>query len=125
MKARLPLIIDGTEFSPMFNRYQYTVGYIPQTGENGGIMLDGSETVDVLKWKAVLTLPANDLKAEDLSRLLSACAQTYLAVTYFDTRTNQERQALFIPEIGESRFAMMTAQGVKWFSGMAVTLREK
>lgn len=123
MLQRLPLVIDGVDYSPAITRYGYTVGYEAREGPNGGMMQDGSMCVDILAWKAVLTLPCNDLRSEDQAALLTACMKPYISVTYWDTKTNAERKATFIPAVGSSNLAMIRG-GIKWFSGMSITLTE-
>lgn len=122
---RLPLIIDGVDFSASINRYGYTVGYIKREGGFGGMMQDGSMRVDILARKAVLTLTANSLKSDAQAALLSACAKDYVTVTYFDTMSNRTREAEFIPDIGDQTVGILSADGTNWFTGMIITLTER
>ena len=122
---RLPLIIDGVDYSTSINRYGYTVGYIKREGGFGGMMQDGSMRVDILARKAVLKLTANALKSDAQASLLAACAKDYVTVTYFDTLSNENREAEFIPDVGDQTIGILSADGTSWFTGMVITLTER
>ena len=123
---RNPVIIDGVDFSADFNKYGSSVRYDPREGENGGMMLDGSMMVDILAWKAVLTLPCNDLTGDRLSALLQATLKSEISVTFLDTKLNAQRTATFInPDLSDQILTLQTAAGVRWYSGMTLTLTEK
>ena len=123
---RLTFKVDGVDYSPSINRYGYSVGYEKRTGNNGGTMLDGSETVDILAWKAVLTLTGNAMPSEKLSALLTACLKDYVQVTFFDVKINGERTAAFIPDVGPASIGLISSGVAKWFrEGIVLTLREK
>ena len=123
---RNPVIIDGVDFSADFNKYGSSVRYDPREGENGGMMLDGSMMVDILAWKAVLTLPCNDLTGDRLSALLQATLKAEISVTFWDPRLNEQRTATFIrPELSDQTLTLQISKGVRWYSGMTLTLTEK
>ena len=123
---RNPVIIDGVDFSADFNKYGSSVRYDPREGENGGMMLDGSMMVDILAWKAVLTLPCNDLTGDRLSALLQATLKAEISVTFLDTKLNAQRTATFInPDLSDQTLTLQTAAGVRWYNGMTLTLTEK
>ena len=120
------VIIDGVDFSADFNKYGSSVRYDPREGENGDMMLDGSMMVDILAWKAVLTLPCNDLTGDRLSALLQATLKAEISVTFWDPRLNEQRTATFIrPELSDQTLTLQTSKGVRWYSGMTLTLTEK
>lgn len=123
--SRPILQIDGTDFTNSVNKYGYTVSYTPISGNNGGTMQDGSETVDIVAWKAVLDLPCNGMKAADLSAIVAACKKSYVSVTYYDVELAANRTATFIPSMGRSTYTMTTQGGVMCFSGLSITLRER
>lgn len=123
---RNPVIIDGVDFSADFNKYGSSVRYKPREGENGGMMLDGSMRVDVLAWKAVLTLPCNDVTGDRLSALLQATMKAEVSVTFWDPQLNAQRTAIFInPELSDQTLTLQTAEDVRWYSGMTLTLTEQ
>ena len=125
MKNRPTLIIDGVDFTNSFNKYGYGVSYSPVSGVNGGIMKDGSETVDIVAWKAVLELPCNGMKSADISAVVLACKKTYVTVKYFDVATGAEKTSVFIPSIGKSTYRLTTPSGDMCFSGLVIKLRER
>lgn len=117
--------INGVDYSTSINKYSYSVSYLPIMGDNGGIMLDGSESVDLLAWKAQLDLVCNGLTATELSALLTACKQAYVSVTYFDVASNANRTAQFIPSIGSSKYRMSNRNGEMCFDGLTLYFRER
>lgn len=122
--GRLTFKINGIDFSPHISRYGYAFGYEKRYGNNGGIMLDGSETVDVLNYKAVIAVDCNAMKSETQALLISTCTSDYVTITYFDPHENADRTATFIPEIGQMVPAILRAQE-KWFTGLTISFREK
>lgn len=119
------LTIDGTDFSYSVNKYGYRVSYSPIAGSNGGIMLDGSEVVDILAWKAFIELPCNGMKGSDMAALVAACRKSYVTVTYYDIATNGNRTSVFIPELGGGTYRMTSNSGEMCFDGLSIALREK
>lgn len=101
------------------------VTYIKREGVNGGMMLDGSMMVDVIAYKAVLTVPLNPMTAGEQSALLDAVCADYVNVRYFDVKTNAYRTAQFIPTIGTTSAVILRAGSAKWFSGLAITFEER
>ena len=123
---RNPVIIDGVDFSTDFNKYGYSVRYEIREGTNGGMMLDGSMMVDILARKAVVVLPCNDLTGDRLAALLQATLKAEISVTFLDTKLNAQRTATFInPELSDQTLTLQTVAGVRWYSGMTLTLTEK
>lgn len=123
---RNPVIIDGVDFSADFNKYGASVRYDPREGINGGMMLDGSMKVDILAWKAVVVLPCNDLTGDRLAALLQATLKAEISVTFLDTKLNAPRTATFInPELSDQTLTLQTTAGVRWYSGMTLTLTEQ
>lgn len=121
---RLPLTINGTDFSELASRCEYTVGYNVRTGSNGGMMLNGEMTVDILAYKAVITWPLNDMTAADLAAIQTAVLTDYVTVTYWDTKTNASRQAVFMPKISSAKIGILRTSG-KWWKDITLTLEEK
>ena len=126
MKQRLPWIIDGEDFSAFIHRRGYSVYYEKREGINGGMMLDGSITVDILAYKAVLQLPVNGLPAEKMAKLVTACTKPYVSVDYFDLRTNAQRSGIsFIPSMSEGVLSLINGEGTQWYAGAVLTLQER
>ena len=95
---RATLIIDGVDFSSFVNKYVYSVEYIKREGQNGGVMLDGSITVDVLARKAVITVETNGSWDTQLSDFLAALDNDTVVVEYTELyRGNKRRCGRVLP----------------------------
>lgn len=119
---RPTLYINGTNYSSYANKYGYSINYVERHGQNGGLLQSGEQIVDLLRRAPVITWVLNDLPQSMLTQLLSACEDNYVSVTYFDTRTNQDKTDVFHPSISQQSLATTTSAGVKWFNGLVLTL---
>lgn len=124
-RPRIPLEINAVDFTADANRTAYSVVYEDRIGPNSGFMLDGTETGDLLKRKAVITWPLNDLTSDRLSRIMLICEDEYVAVKFFDPRINGVRSSVFKPNISAATCNNVTPRGVYWFTGQVLTLRER
>ena len=123
---RNPVDIDGVDFSADFNKYGYSVHYIPREGPLGGMMLDGTVKPDILAWKAVCSFPCNDLTADRLATLLQACLKAEVSIRFQDTKLNAPRVATFIrPDLSPQTMNLQTANGTRWYTGMVLSVEEK
>ena len=122
--TRLPFIVDGVDFSTKINRLVYSVGYEKREGSTGGLMLDGSETVDILAFKAVVTVYTNALTESEVTALFSALLKPYVQLTYRDLRTGSDRTATFIPDVDAAEILLIDGQ-TPYFSEFGITLRER
>lgn len=121
---RLPLTINGVDFSELANKYEYEVGYITRTGSNGGVMLDGTRVVDIIAYKASITWPLNDLRDTDLAAIQTACQTPEVTVTFWDTLANAQRTSVFIPVFSTQKIGILRSTG-KWWKGISLNLEEK
>lgn len=110
--THLPITIDGEDFTDLTDRNTYIVTYTPREGPNGGIMLNGDKTVDVLRndqdepvYKPTISWKLNALTAAQLARIQRACMKPDVLVSYFDTATAAEASAVFHPTLGAANFA--------------------
>lgn len=122
--TRLPFTVDGVDFSARINRFAYSVGYEKREGSLGGMMLDGTETVDVRAYKAVVTVSTNGMRSEELAQLLTALLKPYVQLQFFDTRINDTRTATFIPYVSPAPLGFV-ASDRKVFDTFQITLRER
>lgn len=84
--------INGVDCSSLFMRYGYTVNYKKVHGANGGTMLDGSTTEDVIAVKAVISLSFMPQTEEDLSAFMSSLyGSDYATVYYYDPKDGAYR----------------------------------
>ena len=117
--------LNGIDFSDCLKKYDYSLAYEKREGNNGGMMKDGSMTVDVLAWKAVLKIKTDGLKAERMQELLSHLIADYVTVTFFDSRTNAERTGEFIPSVVDVPISHFKDGVVKWYNSTQITLTER
>lgn len=86
------ITINGVECSSLFVRFGYAIDYKKIYGANGGTMLDGSTTEDVVAVKAVISLTFIPQAEEALSAFLSSLyGSEYATVRYFDLKTGDYR----------------------------------
>lgn len=124
-QRRLPLVINGIDFSEAVNRTGYSVYYEDRTGKNAFLALSGDEDLDILAQKPVITWPLNALWSDELAQLQSAIsASTYVPVSYFDTRANAEQTAYFHGTINQQPARLVSARGIMFY-GMTLTLRAR
>ena len=84
--------INNHDYTSLVTRYGYTVNYTKVDGGQGGTMLDGSTTVDVLAIKAVVTVPLMPLFESQLFEVISdALSSDYPTLYYYDPRTADYR----------------------------------
>ena len=84
--------INGVDCSSLFMRYGYSTDYKKIHGANGGTMLDGSTTEDVIAVKAIISLSFMPQTETDLSAFLSALYELpYATVRYFDLKAGGYR----------------------------------
>ena len=84
--------INGVDCSSLFMRYGYSTNYKKIRGANGGTMLDGSTTEDVIAVKAVISLSFMPQTEEALSAFLSSLyGSDYASVYYYDPKEGTYR----------------------------------
>lgn len=117
--------INGIDFSAAFNSVGYSVTYEKREGTNGGQTQDGTLIEDILCWKAVIGLPCIDLEETVLAALLQACKVKDISFEYYDPSEQKSRLINASVEIGEATFLLEDCDGIRVYTGMAVTMREK
>ena len=84
--------INNHDYTALVTRYGYSVSYTKIDGGQGGTMLDGSTTVDVLAIKTVITVPLMPLFESQLNGIVAdALSSDYPTLYYFDPRTSTYR----------------------------------
>ena len=125
MADRLPLLLNGVDFSTYANKNGYSIRYEDRMGPCSGQLQDGTEIYDLQARKAVVTWSLNDLPGDKLAEVLQICEERYVAVTVLDTKLNAPRSMVCIPTVGEQKMLLTTQEGVRWFTGQILTLRER
>lgn len=121
-----PLIIDNNVYTSYFPEAGYQVGYFSVDGGQGGIAINGESIDDELAVKAEITLPAMPLDSARLSSLLRTIySSVYHDVTYFDPRTNSQRTITAKRSVAPVKYRGYGANGLEYWTGVVITLREK
>ena len=105
---KMPLKIDGVDFSDLTERCGYTITYEDVTGGNNMIMQNGDRYEDVITRKPLLTWRLDSLTMTDLARLHAAInAANYVSVYYYDTATESTKTALFHGKISAQEVGVL------------------
>lgn len=119
------LKIGDNDISNYVEKNSYSVSYETREGGNGGMMLDGSWTSDIIAYKAIVTFTLIGISSAHLSDIIGGCLNPYVDLNYFDTRTNSQRTSQFMPVVGAATYAF-ARHGLDYFKGgMALTFRER
>lgn len=124
---RLPLAINGIDFSEAAERLSYSIGYEDRVGASAVTMLNGDEYPDVLARRPVITWPLNMLWAEELRRLYRALGDrnSYVPVRYYDTRAAKEITGEFRGTLSATTIGLNNARGAAFRDGAVLTLRAR
>lgn len=86
--TKMPLSINGVDFSYLTERLGYSIVYEDVKGGNGMTMMNADEYPDVIARRPIPTWRLDSLTMTELAALHAACdAAVQVAVTYYDTRT--------------------------------------
>lgn len=118
-------LLNGTDYSDMLKEVNFNVTYEKREGNNGGMMKDGSMTVDILAWKALITVQTKGVEPSRMAALLQELIADYVEVTFLDTRTNTERTAMFIPNVVETPIGFFKDGEIGWYRSTSITLTER
>ena len=122
---KMPLMINGVDFSALTQRLGYSVVYEERSGQNTMVMMNGDEYLDVIVRKPALTWPLNSLTDAELHTLLTAIhAAVYVPVTYYDTEAKAEQTAYFHGTISVQEVGVIRAGGYR-FRSMTLTMRAR
>ena len=124
--TRLPLIINGTDFSRQVERLGYQVVYEDRTGENTTLALSGDEYLDVLTSRPIITWPLNMLWSDEMAALRSAIKSAiYVPVYYFDPDQGAGVINCFHGSIGQATVGLIRTNQIAWQNGAVLTLRSR
>lgn len=124
--TRLPLIINGADFSRQVERLGYQVVYEDRTGENTTLALSGDEYLDVLTSRPIITWPLNLLWADEMAALRSAIKSAiYVPVFYFDPDQGAGVIGYFHGTIGQATVGLIRTNQIAWQNGAVLTLRSR
>ena len=119
------LEINGNDYSDILKEIGFKITKVKRMGGNGGMMKDGSMTVDVLALKDVLTFTTKGTAPARFAAFLAELESDYVDVTYMATN-NTQRTATFIPsESVEVPVAYFVNGAIGWINTTSITLTEK
>lgn len=122
---RLPLTINGVDFTAAASRTEYSIYFEERTGENEVMMLNGDIYPDVIDKRPVIVWPLNSMWSDELATLFTAIGDAqYVTVSYFNTRTNSTGTGVFMASISEQSVPVVNDRG-KLVTGMVLTLRSR
>lgn len=102
--ARYTIKINGVDFTSYTTKSGYVSAPIKMDGGQGGMMLDGSETEDVIRRKMAVTMPVMPMTATQLSELLEALMEyDYPELYFYDSVQKAYREAEMIVEFPTPR----------------------
>jgi len=119
------LKINGIDYTDCFTPVGYSVSYKKIRGNSSGYMMDGSYTDDVRAIKAVITCICMPLDERKLSRFLTAIAETYVAVYFYDPKAGQYREAEMMPSDPNQKFKGSGADLMDYWTGTVIQLTER
>lgn len=121
---RIPLVINGIDFSEAANRTGYSIEYEERTGGNSFLSLAGTYDYDILARVPVINWPLNALKLDELQQLRTAAlASVYVPVTYLDLDTAAMKSGYFHASFGRVTVPLITPDGYMIQDGSVLTLR--
>lgn len=123
---KMPLTINGVDFSALTERLGYTIVYEDRAGGNSMVMQNGDEYLDVIVRKPVLTWRLDSLTNSQLASLHAAVnSSIYVPVTYFDTATNANVTAWFHGTISAQEVGVIRAGNYYRFRAPVLTMRAR
>ena len=123
---KMPLTINGVDFSALTERLGYAISYEDRAGNNGKTMQNGDQYLDIITRKPVLTWRLDSLTNSQLAALHAAInAAVYVSVSYFDTATNAVVTALFHGVISSQEVGVIRNGGYYRFRAPTLTMRAR
>ncbi len=123
---KMPLKINGVDFSALTERCGYSIVYEDRKGGNSVTMMNGDEYQDVIVRKPNLTWRLDSLTMNQLQSLHAAInASVYVQVYYYDTATKSNRTAYFHGTISEQEVGVIRAGGYYRFKAPTLTMRAR
>lgn len=123
---KMPLKINGVDFSALTERCGYSIVYEDRNGGNSMTMQNGDEYQDIIVRKPILTWRLDSLTNTELASLHAAInAAVYVNVYYLDTATNTTKTAAFHGTISAQEVGVIRAGGYYRFKAPTLTMRAR
>ena len=122
-QARIPLIINGIDFSEAMNRTGYSLEYEERSGNNAFLSLAGTYDYDILALVPVINWPMNALWLYELDRVRSAALSSTFVPVYYRDLAGSIRFGYFHATFGRFETPLVTNYGIMIKDGTVLTLR--
>lgn len=117
--------INAKDFTRFFIRDTGTVQYVPITGTNSGVMLDGTEREDIIRRKAHITRNCAPLtEAQAYSLLDELFWKETVELEYFDPRIRDYKTITAMVDVTPATEWEELPGGDYW-AGITLTFRER
>ena len=125
-RERLPLIINGVDFSRQASRLAYSVTYEERMGNNSTLLLSGDEYLDMLTDRPIITWELNMLWLDELQALRQAIrAAIYVPVYCLDIDSGAPVIGQFHGSIATVTAALVQPSRTGFADGAVLTLRSR
>lgn len=126
MQQKMPLTINGVDFSQLTERCGYSIVYESRQGGNSMTMQNGDQYVDIITRRPVLTWRLDSLTNTQLAQLLAAVhAAPYVSVAYFDTESNSVKTSMMTGSVSSQEVGVLRAGGYYRFRAPTLTMRSR
>ena len=124
--TKMPLTINGVDFSALTERLGYSIVYEDRKGGNTMTMQNGDEYLDIIVRKPVLTWRLDSLTNTQLAALHAAInAAVYVNVLYYDTAIGSTVMAAFHGTISTQEIGVLRDGGYYRFKSTVLTMRAR
>lgn len=122
--TKMPLSINGVDFSYLTERLGYSIVYEDVKGGNGMTMANGDEFQDILGRRAIPTWRLDSLTMTELAEMHTACnAAAYVAVTYYDTVSHTVKSGFAHCTISAQEVGVIRDGGYYRFKAPTLSMR--
>jgi len=119
------LIIDGVNIGAMCPQAGYTVSWDFVDGGQGDIMLDGTESVDELAQKEVITFPLLPLTPAQIKSVLSIVVPTPIHQVQYVSPHRGRIMRTMKRTLSTVKYRGQGGTGNEYWTGLVLTLRDK
>lgn len=124
MAGKFKLILNGVDYSTVFNDYAPTFGMEKVEGDNSGTSMAGSSIIDLVAVKTVITTATNCMTDETYNALFALCSNAYITVQYTGL-DGETKTAQMIPTLDPLEIGLYKPSARWWRDGAELTLRER
>ena len=123
-KPRIPMVINGINFSKAMQRTGWAVEYEERSGNNAFLSLAGTYDYDILAFVPTIYCPLNALWIDELKQLRTAAlSSVFVPVNTLDLDTGAAITGYFHATFGRISVPLITSTGYMAQDGAVLTLR--